>query len=109
MKIKGIRKIKKYLSGVEKVVVTDYSSYDERQCRTGGSYSYTTVYERIKHNGKWEIQHFTSAEVGHYCRDCGSFHNWDYNCGGPEIIDTVTVFNRIKRRFENDDYKIRFE
>ena len=59
---------------IKKIVIRDYSDYEEGLCNDGGCYAYYTHYIREGKTGMWRIEHYTSADFP-YCNVYGRFDN----------------------------------
>jgi len=96
------------------VRIDDYSEYDSRLCRTGGSYGYWEIYSQLPCEGEptFEVSYFTTSEFA-YCKFCGSWlippvfahersrfvvgQEDDCGCGRtPQVIGLGELQRRIK-------------
>lgn len=91
-----------------KVVINDYSNYDQNRCNNGGGYGFWTTYTKTKDN-QYEVSFGCTADM-EYCPCCGSFGNHydydldDYICGGFQYISEEEL-NEIVRNFKTSSSK----
>ena len=86
-----------------KVIIKDYSDYEDGLCNNGGHYSFTDVYEKCSKG--WRASYYTSADFP-YCEYCGSFYNDYHDCGKPSMLETKEVIAIIQSKWYSKDIVI---
>lgn len=80
---------------IKKIVIRDYSDYEEGLCNNGGCYAYYTHYIREGKTGMWRIEHYTSADFpycnvrGEFC-SCNQCCDYDYDYGCCEDYERIS-------------------
>jgi hypothetical protein len=102
-----------WIEALEKgrISVIDDSNFEPGMCNNGGHYRFIEEWEKLE-NGKWEVQHWTSAEFA-YCHGCGTFgdhRQWDEEdneyyliCGPPRQISQGALIEYLKDVDRNTD------
>lgn len=88
-----------------KVVLCDYTQYEEGRGSNGGCYAFYETWHRTP-SGKYEVHYGTSAEF-EYCPCCGSFDNHyeggeRYSCGSFRKI-SKNKLKKLLRNFKEDE------
>ena len=91
---------------LEKISITDYSQYDEKNSRTGGAYGFSATYRR-NDDGTYTTTYGTSADFP-YCPYCGSFYSGNTcSCGKqPDVLTAEELLSIVLQAAANPDFEI---
>ena len=96
---------KEDLKKISKIIITDYSNYDESYSRDGGAYWFSTDYRKIGKD-RWEVSYDTSAQGFSWNYTNGRFEKQLDN-DKYETVDDATILAAIERTRGKNNLEVR--
>ena len=106
------------IKNVKKIILGDYTDYEQERSCNGGCYAYFTTFKRIDDN-KWEVTYSTTSEF-EYCLYMGRFQSCKDCClvdsegCTPDVYtdkmveEEISVWEEYQRKYGDEEYTIHY-